>query len=180
MGEHGRHVRGGAQRNWVSRGPGWGQSALLGVALALTLGGCFSDQDIFTQGRVEDLCAGVVPICHRQAGCVMDDTHFASGAFPGEFPVVAHSDTRDATLRVRILLTDMVYPGTELLVQAHSPDCGDAQLEHLVDIDLFDYAGDDRILDLELALPEAGDHLVEIYSDMAAEYLLTVDVEERP
>ena len=48
----------------------------------------------------------------------------------------------------------------------------------MVDVDLFELAGDDGVLDFELRLPEAGDHLVELYSDMAAEFLLTVDVEE--
>jgi len=155
---------------------------LLGLPLAAGLG-C-TDEKIFTSGRIEDLCNGVVPACKKQAGCVLDDEHFTRGVFPGEQRIVVTSVTRDATLVARLLYTEMVYPGTEILIQAFSPDCGDVDMKQIVvdgpeDIDLFEYAGDDRIMDFELRLPESGDHLLEIYSDMAADYMVTTTVEEK-
>ena len=155
----------------------------LALAVVLLGVGC-TDESIFTSGRIEDLCNGVVPSCKKQAGCVLDDEHFTRGVFPGEQRIVVRSVARDANLVVRLLFTEMVYPGTEILAQAFSPDCGDVAMEQIIvdgpeDIDLFEYAGDDRIIDFDLALPETGDHLLEIYSDMAADYLVTTEVEEK-
>ncbi|MDF1562000.1 MAG: hypothetical protein P1V51_03105 [Deltaproteobacteria bacterium] len=155
---------------------------MLALVVVLAGLGC-TDETLFTQGRIEDLCNGVVPSCKKQAGCVLDDEHFTRGVFPGEQRIVVRSITRDARLIVRLLFVEMVYPGTEILVQAFSPDCGDVSMEQVVvdgpeDIDLFEYAGDDRIIEFHLDLPEAGDHLLEIYSDMAADYLVTTEVEE--
>ena len=163
-----------------SRGPLGGQFALLAAACVLALSGCMSDQQIFTQGRIEDLCTGAVPQCQTQAGCVLDSQHFVRGTFPGDQKVVVHSDAKDATLVVRLLLTTEVYPGTELLEQAFDPDCGDATVKDVTNTDFFALAGDQRVIEYHLALPVAGDHLLEVYSDMSADYLLTADVESTP
>ncbi|RMG20136.1 MAG: hypothetical protein D6729_03550 [Deltaproteobacteria bacterium] len=157
-----------------------GLYAALLLLAAIALGGCFSDEQIFAGGRIEDLCNGVVPQCRLQAGCVLDEAHFVRGRFPGEQRVVVRTERVDATLVVRLLLTKMIFPGTELLVEGFSPDCGNSDLEQLVDVDLFEYAGDDRILEFHLEMGEAGDHLLSVYSDMDAEYLMTVTVEEEP
>jgi len=148
------------------------------LLFACLLSTACTDQAIFTSGRIEDLCNGVVPVCKRQAGCILDGSSYASGVFPGEKRIVINSPVRDQRLRVRLLFTEMLYPGTELLAQAFSPDCGDVAMEQLLDLDFFEYAGDDRMIEFELPLPEAGDHLVELYSDMAADFLVTLDAEE--
>jgi hypothetical protein len=140
--------------------------------------GCLSDVEIFTQGRLEKVCNGVVPVCQVQAGCVLDGEEFVRGEFPGDQRLLIRSEKIDQVLVARILMTEMVYPGTELLIQAFDPGCADLSEEHLVDVDLFEFAGDDRIFEFHLDLPESGDHLVEVFSDMSAAYLLTFTVED--
>jgi hypothetical protein len=144
----------------------------------ILLQGCLSDVEIFTQGRLEKVCNGVVPVCQVQAGCIADGEEFVRGEFPGDQRLLVRSEKIDQRLVVRVLLTEMVYPGTELLVQAFDPGCADLSEEHLVDLDLFEFAGDDRMFEFHLDLPESGDHLVELFSDMSAAYLLTFEVED--
>jgi hypothetical protein len=149
---------------------GW----LLGAALVVA--GCQSQEQAFTEGRLEDLCAGAIPICALKAACVLDTDEFVRGTFPGAQRLIAVSDLDRQSLRVRLLLTEMVFPGTELEISVFSLGCGRAETEQRVDVDLFELAGDDRTLEFSFPLDEKGDHLVEVFSDMSAEYVLTFDL----
>ena len=144
----------------------------------MCLSGCFTDESLFTDGRLEDLCNGSIPVCETQAACVLDVDEFYRSEFPGGARMIVRTEAEQSTLIVRFLLTETLYPGTELLVQAYEPGCGELDERHLQDINLFEFAGDDRILEFELELPGRGDHLLEIYSDMSAQYLMTVLVNE--
>lgn len=149
----------------------------LSCSLAL-LSGCVDDESIFTEGRIEDLCNGNIPACNTQASCVLDSGDFYRGVFPGGLRALVRTEETQAKLVVRFLLTEPIFPGTELLVQVSTPDCGDVDEEHPRDIDLFALAGDDRILEFELETTGRGDHLLEVFSDMSAAYLMTVEVSE--
>ena len=139
--------------------------------------GCVDDDEVFVEGRLESLCNEAIPICDTQARCVLGNRDFYKGTFPGGVRVIARTDDEDATLVVRLLLREMRYPGTEIQVQAYTPGCGDIDEEHPQDVDLFRLAGDDRILEFELALPHAGDHLVSVVSDMGADFSMTLTIE---
>ena len=72
----------------------------------------------------------------------------------------------------------MEAPGTELLVQMFEPNCtmGTANSRAvLTDVDLFEEAGDDRTIIFELSVLDDGEHLVEIFSDASATYLLVIE-----
>lgn len=92
---------------------------------------------------------------------------------------MVRTEDEQTRLVVRFLLTEPIFPGTELLVQINTPDCSDLNEEHPRDIDLFQLAGDDRTLEFQLDMEGRGDHLLEIFSDMSAAYLMTVEVEQR-
>ena len=154
-------------------------SALAALAALVLCAGCIDDESIFTQGRLENLCNQSIPACATQAACVLGNKDFYRGQFPGGLRIIVRSELDQAALIVRFLLTEQLFPGTEILVQARTVDCGDVVEEHPQDIDLFELAGQDRTLDFELDFPGKGDHLVEIFSDMSAEYLMTTTVEER-
>ena len=151
---------------------------LLWCAYLSLLAGCVSDESIFTKGRLEDLCNASIPVCDTQAACVLDEDEYIRSEFPGGQRLIVRTETDNATLIVRFLLTDTLYPGTELLVQAYEASCGDFDEEHPWDIDLFEFAGDDRIIEFTLDLPGRGDHLLEIFSDMSSSYLMGVIIEE--
>jgi hypothetical protein len=146
--------------------------------LLLPLVGCGDDQSIFVGQRLEQRCNSAIPACGSRASCVMSNDTYYSGQFPGGLRTLVRTESDHATLVVRFLLTDMIFPGTELQVTAHSPGCDTLDEVHKKDVDLFALAGDDRTLEYELELDGKGDHLVEIFSDMSASYLLTLTVEE--
>jgi len=143
----------------------------------LLVGSCVDQEDTFTQGRIETTCGNAIPVCDTRAACVVGDDSFVTGAFPGGLKTIVRTDDEDNRLLVRFLLDDLTSPGTELLVRASEPGCGAFDERQLQDVDLFDRAGNDRILAFELELDGAGDHLLEIFSDMAADYTMTVTVE---
>ena len=148
------------------------------LATSLPLCGCTSDEGVFTQGRLEDLCNASIPVCDTQASCVLEEDEFFEGAFPGGTRLIVRTETEQADLIVRFLLTEPLYPGTEILVQAYDTSCGELSEEHPKDIDLFRLAGDDRILEFSLPVEGRGDHLLEVFSDMSSTYILNVIVEE--
>lgn len=150
---------------------------LCGAWLTLS-SACLNDERVFTQGRIEDLCDSAIPACDSQAACILRDDEFYEGSFPGGLKVITRTEGEKGTLVVRFLLTEMLNPGTELFIEASTPDCADSAVEHPQDVDLFDLAGDDRILEYHVDLPGRGDHLVTIFSDMSAAYLMTMTYEE--
>lgn len=159
-----------------SRAGLWPILALVG--LMWTASGCLDDEGVFTEGRLEDPCNGSIPVCKTQAACVLEPDEYFRGSFPGGVRKIVRSDADKSKLVVRLLLTEPLFPGTELLVQAFTPGCGDFAEEHVQNVDLFDFAGDDRIIEFELELEGRGDHLLEIFSDMSSEYILALVVED--
>ncbi len=154
------------------------RAALLGVTLLLGAG-CIDDTRLFTQGRLEDPCNNALTVCNTQAGCTIHNESFYAGEFPGGLRFIVRSEGEKNTLTARFLLDDMIFPGTEMLVQVKTPDCGDFTEEHIQNRDLFELSGDDRVLEYILDLPGRGDHLLEVFSDMSATYQMTTTVEAK-
>lgn len=154
------------------------RTALLLVCAALATG-CIDDTRLFTQGRLEDPCNNAIPICNTQAGCTIHNESFYESEFPGGSRFIVRSEGEKNTLIARFLLDDMIFPGTEMLVQVKTPDCGDFEEEHVQNRDLFELSGDDRVLEYILDLPGRGDHLLEVFSDMSATYQMTTTVEAK-
>lgn len=152
-------------------------AAICAVVAGGLLWGCDTAEDVFVDGRLRDLCNGAIPVCNVQASCILTDRRYLRSSFPGSQQILVRSEEPDRTLVARLFFSDMVFPGTELVLQAHSPQCSSFAEEQLEDIDIFEAAGDDRVLQFSLDLPDKGDHLFEVFSDMTATYLLTIDVE---
>jgi hypothetical protein len=146
------------------------------LGLALLLSAC-SAEDMFTQGRVKEPCTAVYPTCHsgRTAGCYLDEDKYAEGQFPGAQRILVATNVLQQGIRIRIFFREMIYPGTEIMAQVYEPDCGDDTRDLREGIDVFEEAGDDRIIIFDLPADTPGDHLIELYSDCAADYLVTAD-----
>ena len=134
-----------------------------------------SAEQIFTEGRVENLCVQAVPACGRPARCALTRDQYLRTQFPGGEDLIVRTETDETVLRVRMLLLDRRYPGTELLVRAYDTGCRDFDEVLHRDVDLFRLAGDEGILEVEVLVRGRGDHRLEIFSDLASAYLLTVD-----
>ncbi len=148
------------------------------VLVAFGLGSCLTAEDAFTDDRLLKLCDEAYFICGRPTGCTLDKEHYVEGAFPGTRRVVIATEDVDTKIQVRLFFRTMESPGTELIAQLKEPNCTlDTRLaqEHLKDIDLFEEAGDDRKLVFDLQALQEGEHVLEIYADASAEYLLVVE-----
>lgn len=156
-----------------------------GLRLLILLGAvsvassCINDEDVFIGDRLENLCDSNIPVCNKQASCLLKDSDFFRGEFPGGLRVISRSRFENADLIARFMFTEELYPGTEMQVRTFTADCSDFTEEHPVNVDIFRLAGDDLTLEFQMHMPGLGDHLVEIFSDMSATYLMTLSIEER-
>jgi len=176
------------------------------ASLSMCSAACRDAQQIFTEDRLENLCTGHVPTCGMVASCVLGEDQYIRGQFPGGATVVVRTDERHrpdtpppgqqaptepaseqgperttvtANMLVRLLLIDPRYPGTELRSRGYDNDCGnfDERLDQEVPGGLFELAGGDGVIDHALVVGGDGDHMVTIFSDMNAGYLLRVDLD---
>jgi len=146
---------------------------MVGCAL---VSGCVSSEDAFVGARLERLCTQSIPVCDVQSSCVLDPRSYVAKRFPGGLRLIVRTTDETSTLVLRLQLASQEAPGTELVVESWQADCNDVESVRIADVDLFAAAGDDRIFEWELPLAGRGDHLVELRSDMTADYLVTVDV----
>ena len=153
-------------------------AAIFALLALPILPACQTAEEEFVDGRLKSICDEAYWVCNVPTGCVLDDDRYVEGRFPGDRRVVVETDAQDADVQVRLFFSTMQAPGTELLVQLHDANCTlDPQLgrAHLKDVDIFHEAGDDRVLIFDLTTQRSGEHLLEIYSDASAEYLLVVE-----
>ena len=147
------------------------------IIAALALLGCRDADEEFTQGRLEVFCDGAIPICSSQAACKVGSKDFIRAKFPGGQRFIVQADQYDTQLVVRLYFEEMVYPGTEFSLKLYGPGCATRETKSVLDVDLFERAGDDRTVTFILPVNEPGDHMLQMFSDMAAGYLLTIDME---
>ena len=150
----------------------------LAPMLLVLLSGCLSAEEIFTGDRLENLCVDALPVCGQRAGCVLEESQFIEGTFPGGQRLIVRTPTERSEIVVRIFLSDPVDPGTELQVRAGDVGCTGFDEIQRRDVDLFERAGSSRTLTEVLEVEGRGDHLVEVFSDMASDFLLRVGVRE--
>ena len=144
-----------------------------------SLSGCLSREENFTQGRLETLCEASLPICKTRVTCTLDEQHYLTGVFPGAQRAVVYTPHPRTTITTRILLDDQIYPGTEFFIRAYQVGCVGVEEERLADVDVFQRAGDDRVLEFTFILEGRGDHLIEWFSDATASYAVAIDLSLR-
>lgn len=150
--------------------------SLLFSGLVLVIAtGCVSDERLFTEGRLQALCNEAMSMCSEYASCRLDDETYARSTFPGGIRAIVNNQHGDEELIVRLLLTEPIADGTELHVELLASDCGRVDDVRLQDVNLFEEAGDDRTFEFHLEFHGEGDHLLSVFSDMNAEYMLTVE-----
>ncbi len=145
------------------------------TAVVTMLVSCQTAEEAFVGDRLLSLCDESYSICGKPSGCVLDGNHFAESAFPGTTRVVVATDDAESSVSVRLFLSKMESPGTQLIVQLYEPDCSletNFARASLEDVDIFKEAGDDRTLLFDFKTFQEGEHLLEIFSDASAEFLL--------
>lgn len=154
--------------------------------VGMLFSGCLpsTSEAAFIGDRSEILCQGVYQQCKGlSAGCRLDEGKYIVGQFPGGRKILVETPAGDWKVRILLFLDPTVQPrspGTDTDIWWYEPGCADVyhyQLSHDTFAgDLFEKAGEDNVFEVEQAMVEEGDHLVEISSDARSRYLLRADV----
>ena len=137
----------------------------------------------FIGSRSETACDSALSLCKgKVAGCVMDDTKYLKGTFPGSRRVMVKTTAGAWKIKVSLFLEGKASPGTETEISWYEPACSDVfkHQQSKAGSDLFTAAGSDNTFEIEHSVAKAGDHLVEIFSDATTRYLLRVEAIKGP
>lgn len=154
---------------------------MIRVALLLcvfSVTGCQSAEDAFVGSRIENLCNASIPACGKQASCVLAQDEYIAGRFPGGKNIIVRTDSDRTRFIVRTLILDATYPGTEFYARAFDVGCTDFDEAREIERNLFDVAGDNATIEYPLEVEGRGDHRVEFFSDLAAEFRFLIIQEE--
>jgi hypothetical protein len=146
-------------------------------ALLLALAACSGPEDAFTDGRSLISCNDAIPVCTTTAACELDDKSYARGSFTQGTTLRAIVQTDGAAdVQAQLFFESEGSPGTDTEISIFEAACA-AQVSHdSGGQDIFRTAGDSRIWSATLRVDTAGDHLLEVFSDAQADYLVAVTV----
>ena len=144
------------------------------LPLLLALAGCTAE-DVFIGDRALDPCDGSWPVCTFRAGCNLNEREYLEGAFPGSRRFIVETDG-EATIRVTVLFRNEISPGADTEIHWYEPGCFERYSYRSEGADLFREAGSSGLLEKERAVYRPGDHLIEVFSDAVAGYLLRIDL----
>jgi len=152
------------------------QSCLL-LPLALAVG-CIDAQSAFIDGRTLDACTSTIPVCTTTADCLLDLTNYTQGSFNegATRRLVVHTDEA-ATITVELYFTTEISPGIDTEVTFYESECLSSDDVTSGGDDIFQEAGPGHIWQRSHQVVTAGDHLVEVFSDAQADYLLLVNIQ---
>ena len=145
---------------------------------ALLCVACVPDsEDLFTGGRSLLPCTGTVPVCSTNGGCVLDAASYTRGNFAqGATRRVVVRTTVPSEIEVALFFRTESSPGTDTEISWWEVGCRDRYSAQSGGVDIFAQAGPDRVWSRKQQVFTNGDHLIEVFSDAQAEYLLKVTV----
>ncbi|HUJ26858.1 MAG TPA: hypothetical protein VLW85_12620 [Myxococcales bacterium] len=147
---------------------------LLLASLAAACGGA---EDDFTNGRAQVPCDASIPVCSTVAGCVLDSTNYTAGSFNqgGTLRIIVNTDGA-ANIETDLFFVNEGSPGTDTEIGTWEAQCAARYSADSGGTDIFREAGPSRVWSRTQRVDTAGDHLVEVFSDAQADYLLKVVV----
>ena len=132
-------------------------------------------REAFLGSRVEDSCGSQWPICDKIAGCLLGDTGYLTGRFPGT-RLIGVQVFEPSIVRVSFQLENVGAAGEETAISFFEDRC---RARTRVSISGRSFVGENDTIGFvkrEVELTGVGDHLIEFSSDTRAQYLLKVDV----
>lgn len=146
--------------------------------MAASLLACVPDsEELFIDNRVFQSCIGQVPVCVTQAGCVLDGGRYTRGNFAqGSTLRTIVRTTVPSEIEVLLFFRTEASPGTDTEIAWNEVGCRNRTSQQSGGVDVFAEAGEGRVWSRKQQVFTPGDHLVEVFSDAQAEYLLKVNV----
>jgi hypothetical protein len=148
---------------------------LAGLVAFTVLLGCGGKREAFLGTRVEDSCSQQWPICDKIAGCLLGDSNYIEGRFPGT-RMVGVQVFEPSTVRLSFQLENVGAAGEETALNFFEDRC---RARTRVTISGRSFIGENDMVGFvkrEAELSGIGDHLIEFSSDIRAQYILKVDV----
>jgi hypothetical protein len=144
--------------------------------LLIPFAACANQVDDFTAGRALDPCSGTnYGLCNGVAGCILDDTNYIQGHFPGQEEVLVRT-IGPATIEVHFLLQNVTSSGMQTLITWYEPGCI-SRNQIAVPGDVFVGESErDGEFTRSYDLLAAGDHEVSYQSDANGDYYFKVVV----
>ena len=151
------------------------QIIFLGV-WSLLVPACAADEGAFISDADGVPCQENVPVCNTSAGCVMGESRYIEGDFPGiiNFVVTTPADT---IIVVKLFFTNQINPGEDTEIIWYEPGCGDKQTYTNGVDDIFALTGGDGVFSQEKTVRREGDHLIEIESDAYTHFFVRVELD---
>jgi hypothetical protein len=140
------------------------------------LAACANQVDDFTKGRAHDPCSGTnYGLCNTVAGCILDNTNYLQGHFPGQEAVLVRT-TGPATIELHFIFQNVTSSGQETLLTWYEPGCTSRyQLSVLGSVFVGEAEKTGEFV-RSYDLLAAGDHQITYESDANADYYFKVVV----
>ncbi len=145
------------------------------VACAMVAIGCGGKREAFLGTRVADSCSAQWPVCDKIAGCLLGDSNYIEGRFPGT-RLIGVQVFEPSTVRVSFQLESVAGAGEETAINFFEDRC---RARTRIAISGRSFVGENDTVGFvkrEAELSGVGDHLIEFSSDVRAQYILKVDV----
>jgi hypothetical protein len=137
---------------------------------------CANLVDDFTSGRALDPCSGSnYGLCNTVAGCILDNTNYIRGHFPGQERVLVRT-TGPAAVEVHFLLENVTAAGMQTLITWYEPGCSSPFQQSITGDVFVGEAEKTGEFTRSQDLLAAGDHEVSYQSDSNCDYYFKVVV----
>jgi len=149
--------------------------ALLLPALALVA--CDpASEEAFIAGKAFDPCLQTIPACPGLFGsCTLDQTRYTRVQFPGQIRFMVNANGGHH-IEVQLFLSKQRDAGLSTQIFWNEPGCSDVYDYDSEGRDLFEEAEDTNLIIEKKEVLESGEHLIEIFSDMQADVLISARV----
>lgn len=151
------------------------------IALALLFTGAACDPnslEAHIKGRSLVPCVQHIPACPSlYAACELNDTTYAQVRFPGDSPFRFVVGARpEEEIAVTLFFVAQADAGLDTRILWYEPGCSDVYVYESEGRNLLEEAEETNSITRSQIVYDGGDHLIEIFTDLQAETVITVQV----
>ncbi len=148
---------------------------LVQLLCVVALFSCGTKKQEFLGTRVKDSCNGEWPVCSEIVGCLLGDTSYVEGKFPGEARVIVQL-FEPSTVTASLYLEETSAAGAQTVFNFNEDACRARQREAVNGKALLDEFEKTGVVFRKADLSGVGDHLVTVTSDARSKFMLKIDV----
>jgi hypothetical protein len=137
--------------------------------------GCGSVSEQFIGTRIPDVCNGAWSVCSTTVGCILGDTSYVEGRFPGANQFIVKL-FEPSTVTVGFLLSETSGAGTQTVINFYEASCSSRVRVPVTGKTFLGESQQLGFVQRSADLTSVGDHLIEVESDARTKYDLKIDV----